>query len=77
MDHKACMFFKEPCYCKVLSDRFCIDNHCGFFKTRDQQALSLALVYERLRKRSPQEQQEIALKYYNGKMPWQNGGVRV
>ncbi len=77
MDHKACMFFKEPCYCKILVDGFCINNQCGFFKTRDQQTLSLAQVYERFRNRSPQEQRYIADKYYNGKMPWQRGGVRA
>ena len=39
--------------------------------------LSLAQVYERLRNRSSQEQRYIADKYYNGKMPWQKGGVRA
>lgn len=76
MDDKSCIFFKPSHKCKILVGETCRDaENCCFHKTAEEQAASLAIAYDRLRRLDPAEQQRIADQYYNGKMPWQEGSV--
>lgn len=43
---------------------------CNFFQTKEQEEKSREKTFARLNSLSKIEQQSIAEKYYNGKMPW-------
>ena len=77
MDHTDCIFFKKPCYCRALIAGVCTSAQCGFHKTAEERATSIALAYERMRSRSYDDQVYFAQKYYHGLMPWMEGGARA
>lgn len=62
---------KKHNQCRVLADgRRCKPNSCEFFMTRAAISESRTNAYKRLATLPEEQQQHIAVKYYDGKMPW-------
>jgi hypothetical protein len=55
--------------CAVLAVTEC-PSKCSFFRTKQQQELSIRKAHRRLRGLPYEQQVDIAETYYSGKMPW-------
>jgi hypothetical protein len=64
-----CVFHFKTNGCKIMSNKRC-HKQCSFYLTRECQAASIEVAYERMRRMPESRQFEISEKYYGGKMPW-------
>lgn len=60
--------------CRVLDVRGCLGDGCSFFKTEAQYQADKLKTYRRLAALDNVEQGHISEKYFDGKMPWLEGG---
>ena len=72
MDHN-CFALKEDSSCNALSVEECIGSTCSFYKTIEQYNESCKNADARVASLNEEKQRELAVKYYNGKMPWRAG----
>ena len=72
MDVKCFALFNNGC--RILTVVTCVGSRCSFYKTSDQYEKSRKKANARVAGLDYGRQIEIAQKYYNGKMPWQEGG---
>ena len=70
MNHK-CFALTEDNQCDTLAVETCHGSACSFYKTIEQETESGKKAYDRLASLSKEDQIKIALKYYNGQIPWQ------
>lgn len=71
--NKKCFGYAEGS-CKILTTPICRTRTCKFFKTQEQLNSCINKKFERIRKLSPDRQSFISEQYYNGTMPWNEGG---
>ena len=70
MNHK-CFALTAENQCDALTVETCPGSMCSFYKTVEQQNESCRKANARLASLSKEKQIKIALKYYNGQIPWQ------
>ncbi|MBC2724814.1 MAG: hypothetical protein HGJ97_19535 [Desulfosporosinus sp.] len=71
----------KPCFastagnrCRILTVKKCLGSTCSFYKTEEQQKVSLRKAHERLRHLGKKKQVDIATKYSRGKKYWEESG---
>lgn len=69
-----CFALSRKGLCKALEGAPVCNEKCAFYQSKKEARESLYYAYARLCTLSAAEQQRIADKYYDGKMPWQEGG---
>lgn len=60
--------------CRVLEVSQCQGSACSFYKTRKEFEVDIQKANQRLAVLDMAEQSYIAGKYYDGRMPWLEGG---
>ncbi|MHB1154850.1 MAG: hypothetical protein ACYCWE_19360 [Eubacteriales bacterium] len=71
-----CIGYEPKKPCGILSVKKCLDRECIFFKSAEQALSSYNKAMKRLASLDWMKQLYISHKYYAGKMPWINGGLR-
>lgn len=70
-----CFGGKGKSGCEMLVVRKCPGDCCSYFKTEVQHQSDMQKALRRLASLDKENQEFIADKYYNGKMPWLEGGA--
>ena len=66
-----CSAFLGGYSCKKLKVKTCDEEECAFYRTDIEEKISKEKADKRLRSLPKIDQQYIADKYHDGKMPWQ------
>ncbi len=71
-----CMSMTRNRGCKCLNVDTCVGEKCRFHHTLPVVKAKQKIVFKRLVSLSKEQQYDIAVRYYNGNMPWMKGGVK-
>jgi len=71
-----CFALNKQKGCGILTVQACMGELCPFYKSRERLKKERQKANRRLASLSAIEQRYIADKYFDGKMPWQEGGEK-
>lgn len=72
LDLPDCVHLTDNFKCDVLKVNECIGKKCSFFLSQKEKSQSDDVWKKKMNELSESKQKDIAITYFNGKMPWRS-----